>query len=300
VEWLNYHHLLYFWTVAREGSIARASVELRLAQPTISGQIRQLEHVLGDRLFVRKGRNLALTELGRVVFRYAEEIFALGRELMDEVRGRATGRPLRLVVGVDDVLPKAIVRLLLQPARNLEKPVRLVCREDRSFDEFLAELATFSLDMVLSDTPVGPGAQVRAFNHLLGECGTTFFAGPRLARAHRKAFPRSLEGAPLLVPGARSTARRALDQWLHAQELHPAIAGEFDDPALMNLFGEDGLGLMAAPAVLEEDLKRRYHLEVVGRVDGLRQRFYAISVERKLKHPAVVAICESARRELFA
>ncbi|HZN95670.1 MAG TPA: transcriptional activator NhaR [Myxococcales bacterium] len=300
MEWLNYHHLLYFWTVAREGSIARASVELRLAQPTISGQIRQLEQVLGDPLFVRKGRNLALTELGRVVFRYAEDIFALGRELMDEVRGRATGRPLRLMVGVDDVLPKAIVRLLLQPARSLEKPVRLVCREDRSFDEFLAELATFSLDMVLSDTPVGPGAQVRAFNHLLGECGTTFFAGPRLARAHRKAFPRSLEGAPLLVPGARSTARRALDQWLHAQEIRPAIAGEFDDPALMNLFGEDGLGLMAAPAVLEEDLRRRYHLEVVGRVDGLRQRFYAVSVERKLKHPAVVAICESARRELFA
>jgi LysR family transcriptional regulator, transcriptional activator of nhaA len=300
VEWLNYHHLLYFWVVAKEGSIARASVELRLAQPTISGQVRQLEQMLGDKLFVRKGRGLELTELGRVVFRYAEEIFSLGRELLDTVRGRVTSRPLRLVVGIVDVLPKAIVRLLLEPARKLDQPVRLMCREDRPLEEFLAELATYSLDVVLSDTPVEPGVQVRAFNHLLGECGTSFLADRRLVASHRRGFPRSLDGAPLLLPGPKSTIRRALDQWFYAQELRPAILGDFDDPALMNLFGEDGVGIVAAPTVLEGELRRRHHLEIVGRVETVRQRFYAISVERKLKHPAVIAICESARAELFA
>jgi LysR family transcriptional activator of nhaA len=300
MEWLNYHHLLYFWTVAREGSIARASAELRLAQPTISGQIRQLEQVLGDKLFVRQGRGLALTELGRMVFRYADEIFALGRELMDAARGRATARPLRLVVGASDVLPKTIVRLLLEPARKLEQPVQLVCREDLPVEEFLAELATYSLDVVLSDAPAPPNVQVRAFNHLLGECGTTFLATRRLAAAHQRGFPRSLDGAPVLLPGAGTTVRRALDQWMHAQELRPEVVGEFDDPALMNLFGESGDGIVAAPAVIEDELRRRYHLEVVGRAEGLRQRFYAISVERKIKHPAVVAICESARKDLFS
>ena len=298
MEWLNYHHLLYFWVVAKEGSIARASQQLLLAQPTISGQIRQLEHALGDKLFARKGRGLILTELGRVVFRYGEEIFSLGTELMDTVQGRATNRPLRLIVGIADVLPKAIVRLLLEPARKLAQPVRLVCREDRSLEDFLAELATFSLDVVLTDTPAGAG--VRAFNHLLGECGTTFMAHKRLVAAHRRGFPRSLERSPLLLPGTKSTVRRALEQWLHAEDLRPVIVGEFDDAALMSMFAEDGAGIFAAPSVLEEHLRRQHHVQVVGRVKTLRQRFYAISVERKLKHPAVVAICESARKELFA
>jgi len=222
VEWLNYHHLLYFWVVAKEGSIARASVELRLAQPTISGQLRQLEQVLGDKLFARKGRGLALTELGRMVFRYADEIFSLGRELLEAVRGRPTDRPLRLVVGVVDVLPKAIVRLLLEPARKLTHPVRLICREDRPLEDFLAELATFSLDVVLADTPVLPGAQVRAFNHLLGECGTSFLGDKRMAGTYHRGFPRSLDGAPLLLPGAKSTVRRALDQWIYSQQIRPA------------------------------------------------------------------------------
>ena len=299
MEWLNYHHLLYFWVVAKEGSIARASAELRLAQPTISGQLRQLENVLGDKLFERKGRNLALTELGQIVYRYAEEIFPLGRELMDAVRGRTTRRPLQLVVGIVDVLPKTIVRLLLEPARKIGQPVRLVCREDRPLDEFLAELATYSVDVVLADTPVAPGARVKAFNHLLGECGTSFLAHKRLAADRRRGFPGSLDGAPFLLPGSKSSVRRVLDQWMDGHEIRPAIVGEFDDPALMNLFAEDGVGILPAPTVVEDELRRRYHLEVVGRAETLAQRFYAISVERKVKHPAVVAICESARRELF-
>jgi LysR family transcriptional regulator, transcriptional activator of nhaA len=300
MEWLNYHHLLYFWVVAREGTIARASAELRLAQPTISGQIRKLENVLGAKLFRRSGRTLVLTELGRVVYREADEIFSIGRKLMDTVRGRSTGRALRVVVGVADVLPKPIVRLLLEPALRLGQAVRLVCREDQPVEEFLAELAVFSLDVVLSDAPVSPGSAVRAFSHLLGECGTTFFGAKRLATAHRRGFPRSLDGAPLLMPGPTSTLRRAMDHWLDKEKVYPTIIGEFDDPALMNLFGEDGVGILAAPTVLEAELRRRYRVEVVGRVEALRQRFYAISVERKLKHPAVVAICESARKDLFS
>ncbi len=298
MNWLNYHHLLYFWTVAREGTIARASVKLRLAQPTISGQIRQLEGAVGEKLFVRRGRHLVLTDTGRLVYKYADEIFSVGRELLDAVNGRAPGRPLRLLVGVADVLPKPVVRLLLEPALHLGQPVRLVCREDRPVEEFVAELALFKLDVVLADAPAGPGA-VRAFNHLLGECGTSFFASRRLAARRRKDFPRSLDGAPLLLPGEGSNLRRALDHWFEAEGIHPAVAGEFDDPALMNVFGEDGVGIFAAPTILENELSRRHHVEVVGRNDGLRQRFYAISVERKLKHPAVLAIRESARRDLF-
>jgi LysR family transcriptional activator of nhaA len=300
MEWLNYHHLLYFWAVAKQGSISRASIELRVAQPTISGQIRQLEHVLGEKLFVRKGRNLVLTEIGRVAFRYAEDIFSLGRELMEAVKGRVTSQPLRVVVGIADVLPKAIVRLLLEPARKLGAPVRLICREDLPLEEFLAELSPCSLDVLLADAPVGPGAPVRTFSHLLGECGTSFLASKKVARAHRAGFPRSLDGAPLLLPGVRSTIRRLLDQWIDTQDVRPAIVGEFDDPALMNLFGEDGVGILPAPTVLEAELRRRFELQVVGRVKHVRHRFYAITVERKIKHPAVLAICESARKELFA
>ena len=299
MEWLNYHHLLYFWQVAREGTVARASAELRLAQPTISGQIRQLESALGEKLFVRKGRNLVLTDTGRVAYKYADEIFSLGRDLLGAVRGRAPGRPLRLLVGVADAMPKPIARLLLEPALRLGQPVRLVYREDRPVEEFLAELAVFALDVVLADAPAGPGIAVKAFNHLLGECGTSFFASKQLAAAHRQRFPRSLDGASLLLPGEGSGLRRVLDQWLSSQELRPAIIGEFDDPALMNAFGEDGVGIFAAPTVLEAELHRRHLVEVVGRAESLRQRFYAISVERKLKHPAVIAIRETAKRDLF-
>jgi LysR family transcriptional activator of nhaA len=197
------------------------------------------------------------------------------------------------------VLPKAIARLLLEPALHLEQPVRLVCREDRPVEEFLGQLGVFALDVVLADAPAGPSVAVKAFSHLLGECGTTFFGSKQLAATHRQEFPRSLDGAPLLLPGEGSSLRRVLDQWVYSQDVRPSIVGEFDDPALMNVFGEDGVGIFAGPTVLEAELRRRHQVEVVGRVEDLRQRFYAISVERKLKHPAVIAIRESARRDLF-
>jgi LysR family transcriptional activator of nhaA len=299
VEWLNYHHLLYFWTVAKEGSIAKASQQLRLAHPTISAQIHRLEAVLGEKLFSRKGRNLVLTDVGRMTFRYADEIFTLGRELMDTMKGRVSGRPLRLVVGLSDVLPKSLVQWILAPVFRLDEQVQIICREDRSTEAFLGELAVHALDVVLSDAPVGPGSPVRAFNHLLGECGTTFFAAPRLARACRRRFPASLDGVPFLLPGQNATLRRSLEQWFEEQGVRPKIVAELDDAALAKVLSEEGVGVFALPDVDEEDVRRHYKLELTGRAPQIRQRFYAISVERKIKHPAVVAICEGAREKLL-
>jgi LysR family transcriptional regulator, transcriptional activator of nhaA len=298
MEWLNYHHLLYFWTVAREGSVARACRELNLAQQTISGQIQALEAALGEPLFIRTGRNLALTDIGRTVYRYADEIFALGRELLDTVKDRPTGRPVRLTVGVSDALPRQIAYRLLEPAFALPEPVQVICREDKS-DRLLAALALYELDVVLSDVPLGPAARVKAFSHLLGECGVTFFATAALAARHRKGFPGSLAGAPVLLPTDNTALRRSLDEWFDGRGIHPRVVAEVEDDALLKTFGQAGIGLFAAPGATEGEVRRQYHVAVVGRAADLRQRFYAISVERKLRHPAVVAISETARARLF-
>ena len=299
MEWLNYHHLLYFWVVAKEGSIVRASKELRLAHPTISGQIHRLEENLGEKLFARRGRNLVLTEVGRVAFRYADEIFSLGRELIDTLKGRASGKPLRLIVGVADVLPPSLVRRFLEPAFRMGHAVQIVCRADKSVEEFIAELALHRVDVVIADGPAGPGIPIRAFSHLLGECGTTFFAAPRLAASTRRKFPRSLDGTPFLLPGAPSAVRSALEQWFNSQDIHPRVVGEFDDSALAKDFGTEGMGIFAAPTVIEAEVRKQYRVRVVGRSDAVRQQFYAISVERKIRHPAVAAVCEAARKDLF-
>ena len=298
VEWLNYHHLLYFWVVAREGSVARASKQLRLTQSTISTQIRALEEVLGEKLFRRLGRNLVLTEMGQVVARYADEIFTLGRELMDTVKGRPTGRPVRLVVGVADVLPKLIAYRLLEPAYRLPEPIRIICREGKH-DHLIAQLALHDLDLVLTDSPIGPTVRVRAFSHLLGECGVTIFGPAPLAARYRRPFPRSLNGAPFLLPTDNTTLRRSLDQWLEAEGIRPMVIGEFEDSALLKVFGQSGAGLFAAPSVIEAEVRRQYSVQIVGRVEAVIERFYAISVEHKLKNPAVVAISEAARQKLF-
>ncbi|XXY44935.1 transcriptional activator NhaR [Sorangium sp. So ce269] len=300
MEWLNYHHLLYFWVVAKEGSIVRASAELHLAHPTISGQIHRLEEVLGEKLFARRGRHLVLTEAGHVAFRYADEIFSLGREFVDTLKGRASGRPLRLVVGVADVLPPSLVRRFLEPAFRLDQPVQVICRADKSVQEFVAELALHRVDVVIADGPAGSGIPVRAFSRLLGECGTTFFAAPKLAASLRRKFPHSMDKAPFLLPGAPSMVRRALEQWFDSQEIRPTIVAEFDDSALAKDFGKEGMGVFAAPTVIEAEVLHQYRVRVVGRSEAVRQQFYAISVERKIKHPAVVAICEAARQNIFA
>jgi LysR family transcriptional activator of nhaA len=300
MEWLNYHHLLYFWAVARYGSVVRASQELRLAQPTISGQVRRLEDVIGEKLFERVGRRLVLTSVGRTVFRYADEIFALGQDLMGTLKGRVSTRPLRLTVGVADALPKALVQKLLEPAFHIDKPIYLVCREDRVVEDFMSELAGQELDLVLADRPIGPGTRAHAYNHLLGECGTTFLANAKLAKRLRPGFPRSIEGAPCLLPSAHATVRRTLDQWFENSRLRPALVAEFDDSALMYAFGEEGQGFFPAPTVFENEFRSRYNVQVVGRVKQAQQQFYAISVDQRLHHPAVVAIVKAARQEIFS
>ncbi|MEO8605363.1 MAG: transcriptional activator NhaR [bacterium] len=298
MEWLNYHHLLYFWTVARTGGVSAASAELRLAQPTISGQLRALEESLGEKLFHRVGRRLELTEMGHVVYRYADEIFTLGRELMDAVRGRPTGRPVRLAVGVADVLPKLITYRLIEPALKLPEPVRIIVREDKP-ERLLADLAVHELDLVLSDAPINPSIKVRAFSHLLGECGVTIFATKALAAQYRRNFPASLDGAPWLLPTDNTALRRGLDQWFQQHDLRPNVVSEIEDRALMKAFGERGVGLFPAPTVIENEIRHKYNVAVVGRIEQVKERFYAISVERRLKHPAVVAISEAARERLF-
>jgi LysR family transcriptional activator of nhaA len=299
MEWLNYHHLLYFWTVAKEGSIARACQKLRLAQPTVSGQLRLLEENLGEKLFTKAGRGLALTETGQVVYGYAEEIFGLGQELLGVLKGKPRGRPMRLRVGISDWLPKLIAYRLLQPALALTEPVHLVCQE-ASPERMLAGLSEHHLDVVLSDAPVTSLARVKAFNHLLGTCGVALFAVPALASRYRPNFPASMGGAPMLLPVEGCTLRRSLEQWFDSKGIRPRLVGEFQDSALMKTFGEAGAGIFAAPSAIEKEVEGHYGAAVVGRLDTVVERFYAISVERRVKNPAVVAICEAAREKLFA
>jgi len=295
MEWLNYHHLLYFWLVAREGGLAPAARILRLTHPTLSGQIHALEERLGEKLLVRSGRRLALTDVGRVVYRYADEIFGLGQELLDTVRGRPTAGPVRLDVGVADVVPKLVVAALLEPALHLGQPVRLVCHEDNQA-RLLARLSLHELDVLVADAPVPAGATVRAYNHLLGECGVSWLGARRYSGLAR-GFPKSLEGAPVLLPLAGSTFRRSLDQWLDSLGVRPRIVAELEDTALLNLLGAQGLGLFPAPSAVEPKLRG---VRRIGNAESVRARFYAISIERKIKNPAVVAICEAAKHELFA
>ena len=299
MEWLNYHHLLYFWTVARVGSISKASKELSLAQPTISGQIRLLERSLDVKLFDRAGRGLELTEMGHIVYRYADEIFSLGRELMDTVKGRPAGSPIRLVVGVADVVPKLISQRLLTPALHMKDKVRVIVRENKT-DRLLAELAIQGLDLVIADAPIAGEVKVRAYNHFLGETGTTFMAVPELASEYRSGFPASLDGAPVLLPAEGTVVRRALDHWFDDLKIRPLIVAEFDDTALLKAFGQAGEGIFPGPTAIEKAIGSRYGVEVVGRTDQVVERFYAITVERRIKHPAVVQISKFARERLFA
>jgi LysR family transcriptional activator of nhaA len=296
MQWLNYHHLLYFWTVARAGSIAKACATLRLAQPTISGQLRLLEQALGEKLFVKSGRGLALTDVGQVVFNYADEIFGLGRELQQAIQGHKPRGSL--LVGISDMVPKLIAYRILQPVLQMPSAPQLVC-DEAPLDQLLAQLADHHLDVVLTDTPVAPLDRRRVFNHLLGSCGVSLFAAPKLAARYRRGFPQSLSGAPLLLPVPNSTLRHAIDHWLDAHNIQTHIVGEFKDSALIKTFGSAGAGLFFAPTAIEADVRATYRVGVIGRLDSVRENFYAVSVERRLKHPAVLALCEAARDNLF-
>jgi LysR family transcriptional activator of nhaA len=297
VEWLNFHHLRYFWTVARERSVTRAAKQLRLAQPTVSEQIHALERALGEKLLARAGRGVTLTDMGKTVYRFADEIFALGRDLQDTVRGRPTGRPSRLVVGVADVVPKLVAFRVLEPALRMGEDARIVCYEDKP-DRLLAQLADNEIDLVLADAPIGPSHAGRAYNHLLGECAVGVYGTPALVRASRRRFPTALAEQPFLLPIAGTALRRALDAWLDERGIVPTVIGEFQDSALALAFAERGAGFFAAPVAMRDALEER-GLHELGRLEPLRERYYAISVERRLKHPAVVAIAGAARAQLF-
>ncbi len=298
MEWLNYHHLHYFWMVAKEGTIARACEKLRLAQPTISGQLRQFEEALGEKLFSKSGRNLVLTDIGQVVYRYAEEIFSVGSELQDVLRGRPQGRPARFIVGISDLIPKWIAFRVLEPVLKMAEPVHLICHEDNT-ENLLLKLASHGLDMILTDAPVTAPTRARAFNHELGSCGVSFCATRELAIRYRKGFPKSMDGAPWLLPTEGSTMRRSLDQWFGRHQIRPLIVGEFQDSALLKVFGQAGAGIFPVASAVEKDVREHYGVAVIARTTEIVERFYAVSVERRLKHPAVTAIAEAAERFLL-
>ncbi|HEY1600967.1 MAG TPA: transcriptional activator NhaR [Pirellulales bacterium] len=298
MDWLNYHHLLYFWQVAREGSVVRAARALHLSQPTVSAQVRALERALGQRLFQKQGRGLVLTEVGRQVLRYAEEIFALGRELTEVVGGNKLAATTRFAVGISDALPKMTTYKLLEPALVLEPRLRIVMKIDKT-DRLLTQLAEHSLDLVLVDGRARPDMNVRAFTHLLGESGVSIFATRKLARQYRRNFPQSLHGAPLLVQTTNTSLRRTLDQWFYERNLVPQIVGEVEDTAILQVLGQEGVGLFAAPSVVEKVICKQHDVCVLGQLAEAKERFYAISVERRLRHPAVVAISQAARKNLF-
>lgn len=295
MDWLNYHHLLYFYTVAREGSMTRASELLRLAPSTVSVQIKTLEDSLGTDLFERRGRRLILTEAGRIAFEYAEDIFDLGQELTNIFHGRSPKATTRLRVGIADVLWKDIATQLLAPAFEDNANITLTCIEG-SFDSLLAQMGIHDIDVLLSDTPLAPSAGIKAFNHLLGKSSIAFFGAPDLVPSGT--FPENLNGVPLLLPTKRTALRRRIDQWFQDKNLKPYVIGEFDDSALMKSFGIAGEGVFPAPKVVEFDLIKRGLINY-GTVEKVEQKYFAISPERRIKIPAVQAICDTAREDVF-
>jgi LysR family transcriptional activator of nhaA len=291
---LNYQHLLYFWSVVRTGSLTRACAELALSAPTISGQLRTLEARLGEKLLAKSGRTLVPTEVGRLVYSYADQIFGLGQELIEALEHRPTARPLRLLVGIDDVLPKEIAYRILKPALNIKRPLRLSCREG-TLERLVADLAAHDVDVVLSDAPVTPSLNVRAYNHRLGTCDVLWMATPTLAKTLRRGFPKSLDGVPVLLPTDDTAIRRALDRWLERHDVHPVLLGEFEDYAMLREVARAGHGFAPVPSILEEQFRREYGFARVGLASGVKAEFYAISVERRIKNPAVAEMTDHAR-----
>jgi LysR family transcriptional activator of nhaA len=298
MDWLNYHHLLYFWTVVRKGSVSKAAEELSLSQPTISAQVKLLETAIGEPLFVRKGREQVLTDVGRVVYHHADEIFAIGRDLLETLHGRSVGRTIPLTVGVANAVPKLVVYRLIKPVLQQPDAIRVICREDDP-EQLVGLLATYALDVIIANAPAPTYLPVKVFNHVLGESETAFFAPSALAASLKRRFPRSLQNAPLLVPTSNSPLRRALEDWFDAERIRPLIVGEFEDSALMTVVGQAGGCVFPAPAAIERDITRFYGARMIGRTDAVRERYYVISAERRLTHPGVVAMTTAARDRLF-
>jgi LysR family transcriptional activator of nhaA len=299
MEWLNYHHLRYFWAVAKAGSLRKASEQLRVSEPSISAQIQALETSLGEDLFRRSGRSLVLTETGRMVYGFAEEIFSLGQELLSSVKGMPANRELKLNVGLADPVPKLVANEILKPVFRHPTPIHVVCREGK-VDDLLAQLATLRLDIVLADEPAPTSLKVRTFNHLLGTCEVVFCATSALARKLRPGFPRSLHAAPALLPTQNTHLRRSLEQWFRTLDIRPRIVGEFEDAAMRVVVAAEGLGFLPMTTVVSKEALTRYQLQVIGTTDQCTDQFYAITAERRLTHPAVQLITENAQSRLFS
>jgi LysR family transcriptional activator of nhaA len=291
---MNYKHLNYFWTVAHEGSIAKASEKLHITPQTISGQLSLLEKRMGNELFERDGRGLRLTETGRLVLRYADEIFELGKELNDVLRGVPAIGPSEFIVSSASALPKAIVYKMIEPALRIDQDINLTSLEG-PIESILADLAIHKVDLVLSDKPVTGALNIKAYNHKLGESGLTFFASPLLAEKYKDNFPHSLNNAPLLLPTKQNEIRQLFDHWLSEKNIYPIIRGQFDDSALMKAFGQAGMGIFFMPSIIADDVCRAFNVKVIGETNEVKQQFYAISAERKVRHPAVAAICDAAK-----
>lgn len=298
MDWLNYHHLYYFWVAAKEGSIGKAGRALNLSQPAVSTQIKSLESNLDELLFVRGRGGLVLTDSGHMAFDYADEIFTLGKEFRENLKGIGSDRVARLRVGISDVLPKLVSHRLLAPALEMEKPVRLICEEGKT-EELLANLSIHRLDLVIADAPIGGAVRIKAFNHFLGSSGVTFFGERSLADRYRDNFPDSISGAPLLVPSEGTLLRRSIDRWMSSKGYVPQIRAEFHDSALLKVFGRDGAGLFVGPTIIEDEICQEYNVEIVGRTNEILESFYAITVERKVRHPIALAITQTAREKLF-
>ena len=297
MDWLNFHHLRYFWMVAREGGLRQAAEKLNVSPPSISAQIGELEDALGEKLFRRSGRANVLTEAGQIALRYADDIFGLGRELAGAVKQRPTASALRLHVGVADSFSKLVTQQILQPVFAMPQAVHVICREGKVSD-LLGHLAAHRLDVVLADEPASGGSKVRVFNHSLGECGVTFCAGARLATALRKGFPRSLHRAPALLPADGTGMRRSVDQWFHSLGIVPRVLAEFEDAALMKVMAADGRGFIPVPTLVVQEAVDRFSLRIIGATEKCREQFFAITADRRIHHPAVAVITSASSHKV--
>jgi LysR family transcriptional regulator, transcriptional activator of nhaA len=298
MDFLNYHHLRYFWVAAKEGGLTRAARKLRVSQPTICTQIQNLENVLGQKLLRRNGQGLALTEAGQHVFGFAEEIFSLGEDLLSTMNQRPTLRPQKVNIGIADSIPKLLTYEMIKPIFDFGQTMQASCCEGKVTD-LLALLAVFRLDIVLSDEPLPASSNIKAFNHHLGECGISFLAAPKLASQLKRNFPVSLHGAPALLPGSNSAMRRSLEKWFRDEGIVPRMLAEFDDAALMKVVASNGYGFFTLPTPVAEETVGRYGVRVIGKAESCRQHFYAISPKRRLTHPAVVAITTNSEKLAF-
>ena len=299
MRWLNYQHLFYFWNVANFESISQAAKHLRLAQPTISAQLKQFESVLGEKLFERSARNFKLSEVGQITYRYAEQIFSLGNELLDVIDGKSLDYLKDFRIGISDVVPKSLSYRLIEPALRPDSGASVSCFEDKT-ERLLADLAIGEIDLVIADRPIPPNVKVKAFNHFIGESGISFMAIKKISQQCRKNFPKSISDSALILPTSESAIRSEIEHWLDQRSISIKCVASFQDRGLMKIAAREGQGIIPVPTVIEKEVKKEFHLEVLGRTSEIQEKIYLISLERRLKNPLMAKICEEAQRNIFS